>query len=137
VQFPGLHKLLLSPFMLTGRGSSHQWGKSFKTFDSHNDSVTAHFEDGSAVEGRLLVGCDGTRSRVRRALFPDQHTTHQIPVRVMGVTVEYAPEQMDPLQKLDALFLQGTAAENDSYAFFGGKPKPPRAPPCPPAIFRC
>ncbi|KAK4455425.1 putative FAD-dependent monooxygenase [Podospora aff. communis PSN243] len=102
---------------LIATGIDIQWSKGVASVDSKHDSVTAHFDDGSSVIGRLLVACDGGNSRIRRALFPER-PTYRIPIGVMGVKAEYTPEQMQPLQKLDPVFLQGTASANDTYAYF-------------------
>ncbi|KAK0651178.1 hypothetical protein B0T16DRAFT_321096 [Cercophora newfieldiana] len=93
-----------------------QWSKAVTTFESNDESVTVHFDDGSSTTGRLLVACDGGNSRIRRALFPDRQN-YKIPVRVMGIKAEFTPEQMGPLRKLDPIFLQGTASTNDTYTF--------------------
>ncbi|HET9141283.1 FAD-dependent oxidoreductase [Actinophytocola sp.] len=39
--------------------------------DPGSGPVTARFDDGSRAEGDLLIGCDGLRSQVRRAVAPD------------------------------------------------------------------
>ena len=98
-----------------------QWGKAFESFVSDTDSVTASFDDGSSATGILLVGCDGTHSRVRRALFPNNHQTYNIPLRVVGLRVDYSAEQIEPLRNLDAFFLQGTSSENETYAYFSSE----------------
>lgn len=46
----------------------------------------------------------------------------------MGIRIEYSPAEMEPMQRLDPIFLQGTASENDTYVFFSildapGSPK--------------
>jgi len=93
-----------------------QWSKEVSTFEAKGESATVHFVDGSSATGRLLVACDGGGSRIRRVLFPDQ-PCHKIPIRVIGVKTEFTPEQMEPLKKLDPIFLQGTASANDAYTF--------------------
>ncbi|KAK0625972.1 hypothetical protein B0T14DRAFT_561924 [Immersiella caudata] len=102
---------------LIAEGIDIQWSKGVASAESREETVTAHFDDGSSVTGRLLVACDGGNSRSRRALFPERHT-YKIPIGVLGVKAEYTPEQMEPLQKLDPVFLQGTASGNDTYAYF-------------------
>ncbi len=97
-----------------------QWGKAASRFESNEASATAHFDDGTSSAGWLIAACDGASSRIRRALFLEQHS-YRIPIRVMGVKVEYTSEQIEPLQALDPFFLQGTASGNDTYVYFSGK----------------
>lgn len=47
--------------------------------DANGHARCALFEDGSRVEADLFLACDGSRSRIRAALFPDAHLE---PVRV-------------------------------------------------------
>ncbi|KAK0704639.1 hypothetical protein B0H67DRAFT_673879 [Lasiosphaeris hirsuta] len=102
---------------LLATGIDVQWAKVFNSFESGDDFITVHFDDGSAYLGSLLVACDGASSRARRALFPQQ-PSQKIPIRLIGIRVEYSPTEMEPMQKLDPIFLQGTASENDTYVFF-------------------
>jgi len=83
-----------------------QWSKAVATFESKDESVTVHFDDGSSATGRLLVACDGGNSRIRRALYPERQS-YKILIRVMGVKAEFSPEQMEPLWKLDPVFFKG------------------------------
>ncbi|KAI0877847.1 cercosporin toxin biosynthesis protein [Hypoxylon argillaceum] len=48
------------------------WNKEFLRYELRDDgTVEAHFKDGSSEWGSLLVGADGTRSRVTKQLIPD------------------------------------------------------------------
>jgi 2-polyprenyl-6-methoxyphenol hydroxylase-like FAD-dependent oxidoreductase len=48
-----------------------QWNKRFVSYNILNDGVEVHFEDGSSVQGTLLIGCDGAKSLVRAQLIPE------------------------------------------------------------------
>jgi 2-polyprenyl-6-methoxyphenol hydroxylase-like FAD-dependent oxidoreductase len=45
-------------------------GQVFARYEEDASGVTAHFEDGSAVKGDLLIGADGFRSAVRAQMQP-------------------------------------------------------------------
>lgn len=94
-----------------------QYAKTLTTITTRPDSVTAHFEDGSSATGCLLVGCDGSRSRVRQFLCPTTYGNHALPVRFLGVTVVLTAAQARPMKELDPYFLQGGAPE-DAYFWF-------------------
>ncbi|KAK3375842.1 hypothetical protein B0T24DRAFT_617143 [Lasiosphaeria ovina] len=104
-------------------GIDIEWGKAVSGFEAAEgdgdgkESVTVRLEDGSWCVGRLLVACDGSQSRIRRALFPDT-PTFQIPVRVIGVRIDCTPAQIEPVRKLDPFFLQGTSSKDNTYVYF-------------------
>ncbi|KAF2471431.1 FAD-binding domain-containing protein [Lindgomyces ingoldianus] len=89
------------------------WHKSLLSFTQTSGSILAHFEDGTTVEGALLVGADGSSSRTRRLLYagtadPDAWKLNQLPVRFMGVTMRLAPFQAQVLREIDPLLFQGS-----------------------------
>ncbi|SPO01428.1 related to FAD binding domain protein [Cephalotrichum gorgonifer] len=94
-----------------------EWSKSFSSYTLTEDSVTVTFEDGTQAKGCLLVACDGGQSRVRRALFPDLER-YKLPVRTMGLRVEYSPQEMKPIHAMDPFFMQAAASENDTFMYF-------------------
>ncbi|KAK4109016.1 FAD/NAD(P)-binding domain-containing protein [Canariomyces notabilis] len=103
---------------LLATGLDIQWRKAVRSFDTAEDgSVTVRFDDGSSAEGSLLAACDGGSSRIRTALFPDK-PKYQVPVRLIGIKVDYTPKEIEPLRALDPYFFQGAASENDSFLYF-------------------
>ncbi|KAK0102597.1 hypothetical protein ONS95_006206 [Cadophora gregata] len=54
---------------LCGDGIEVEFGKSLSGVLYEGDKVTAHFSDGSDVQGDLLIGADGVRSIVRENLL--------------------------------------------------------------------
>src|SRR5918995_7230289 len=52
------------------RGIKIEYGKRLAGFEVVSDGVVVRFEDGTQVEGDLLVGADGIHSRTRRILDP-------------------------------------------------------------------
>ncbi|KAF4445786.1 hypothetical protein F53441_10535 [Fusarium austroafricanum] len=102
---------------LLATGINIEWNKALSGVESSTDSVTASFEDGSSVTGCLLVACDGSHSRVRRALFPDWKL-HDIPVRMLGIKLQLSPEQIQPIRDLDPFFFHSTNSRNNSFVYF-------------------
>ena len=53
-----------------GRAVVH-WGKSFTHYEHLSDGrVRAHFSDGTSAEGDILIGADGSKSKVRQQRLP-------------------------------------------------------------------
>lgn len=61
-----------------------QWNKRFVSYEILDDGVQVRFDDGSVVQGSLLIGCDGARSLVRAQLMPDFRIEDTGIVRVSG-----------------------------------------------------
>lgn len=64
-------RMTLRQVLLTGLEDEVHFDKRFVRYEEHPEGkVTAYFEDGSSVEGDLLVAADGAGSRVRRQFLP-------------------------------------------------------------------
>ncbi|ORY15441.1 hypothetical protein BCR34DRAFT_585086 [Clohesyomyces aquaticus] len=115
-----LHRRLLRALLMDG--VPILWNKALLNFTQTSGSVLAHFEDGTTVEGALLVGADGSSSRIRRLLFaekdPTAATLHQLPVRFMGVTVRLAPFQAQVLRDIDPLLFQGSHPQSGVFLWY-------------------
>jgi 2-polyprenyl-6-methoxyphenol hydroxylase-like FAD-dependent oxidoreductase len=99
-------------------GINVQWNKSIAAFESTPSGVKVVFEDGTNTEGRLLVGADGSTSKVRRILCPETGFLYQLPIRFLGATVRLTPAEMAPLRALDPLLFQGCHPETSTYLWF-------------------
>ncbi|MFC4585054.1 FAD-dependent oxidoreductase [Sphaerisporangium corydalis] len=77
-----------------------RWGKEFTGYDQTDDGrVVAHFADGGHATGDLLVGADGSNSRVRRRRLPD---LERLDVGVLNIAGRH------PLTEQSALGLPAT-----------------------------
>lgn len=85
------------------------------------DSVTISFEDGTVAKGWLVVASDGSGSRLRKYTHPSASENIPVPVRLLGVTVSYTPEQAAAALAVDPFFFQGTHPDTDFYLFFSCK----------------
>lgn len=95
-----------------------KWSKKFTNVESVDGGVKATFSDGTSETGSMIIGCDGANSAVRRILHPEDHQNDQLPVRLLGATVDYTESQISAIRKLDPFFLQGTDPNTDSYLWF-------------------
>ena len=95
-----------------------QWSKRLNDIESSADSVTARFDDGTSYVGSMIVGCDGSHSRVREICHPSGYQTYQLPIRLLGVTVQYSAQQVEKLLSLDPFFFQGSDPRSDAYLWF-------------------
>jgi len=66
------------------RGVQLTYGKRLVDAVSTGSGVTAVFADGSTVDGDLLIGCDGIRSRVRQVIDPEAPSARYVPVLNIG-----------------------------------------------------
>ncbi|KAK7958677.1 Aromatic-ring hydroxylase-like protein [Apiospora saccharicola] len=80
--------------------------------------VSAIMQDGSSVSGALLIGVEGTNSRIRRFLVPDGYENYQLPARMMGVKLEMTEDQVAPLRRLDPLLFQGAHPTTGTFMWF-------------------
>ncbi|KAL1972577.1 hypothetical protein VTN31DRAFT_6991 [Thermomyces dupontii] len=99
-------------------GLDISWSKKLVEVQENSDSVTAIFDDGTTCKGRLIVGCDGSASRVRKYVYPTAYENQTVPVWFVGTTVRYTPEQIRPALELDPYFFQGTHSETNVYLYF-------------------
>jgi 2-polyprenyl-6-methoxyphenol hydroxylase-like FAD-dependent oxidoreductase len=66
----------LRRLLLAGLGDTVRFGAEFQRYERTDDgTVVAHFADGGQETGDLLVGADGTGSRVRRQYLPAAEPT--------------------------------------------------------------
>lgn len=64
-------RMTLRQVLLTGMEDVVSFGKKFTRFEANPDgTVTAFFDDDSSATGDVLVGADGSNSRVRRQYLP-------------------------------------------------------------------
>lgn len=100
----------LRKVLLKGVAEKVQWNKQLVDIDVSGDSgdgVQATFADGSTAEGRMLVGAEGSNSQTRKFLVPDAYQNYLLPVKMIGVSVDFTPDQVQPLRQIDPLLFQG------------------------------
>jgi len=65
-------RTVLRRVLIKGLKKFVSYGKEFSRYESDSgDEVKVYFSDGSEILGSLLVGADGTKSRIRKQLLPN------------------------------------------------------------------
>jgi len=83
------------------------WGKKLVDICVESDGVTATFEDGTSYQGLVLVGTDGSRSKVRELVSSEPQLYH-LRIRMLGVILNMTEQEAEPLQAIDPLLFQGS-----------------------------
>ncbi|KAH6663984.1 hypothetical protein F5X68DRAFT_161232 [Plectosphaerella plurivora] len=105
--------------LLAGVAGHVRWGKRLSIIEEIPDGgVTAVFDDGSRVEGALLVGVEGSNSSTRKFLVPDSYRNIRLPFRFTGAALDLTPAQVKPLRDIDPLLFQGCHPDPADGAFF-------------------
>ncbi|KAL2008410.1 hypothetical protein VTN00DRAFT_6604 [Thermoascus crustaceus] len=95
-----------------------EWSKKVTDVESTDDAVVVRFEDGTSRQGCLLVGCDGSRSRVRQLIYPSTYQNRPVPVQLVGAAARYSAGQMAAARAIDPYFFQGSHPEWNVYLWF-------------------
>ncbi|KAK5089748.1 hypothetical protein LTR70_006590 [Exophiala xenobiotica] len=85
------------------------------------DAATVSFEDGTSAASDLIIGCDGSNSRLRHYLFEGDHAKsqlHQLPIRALGVTIRMTQQETTPLRRIDPLLFQGCHPETSTFMWY-------------------
>ncbi|KAE9367051.1 FAD/NAD(P)-binding domain-containing protein [Stipitochalara longipes BDJ] len=87
---------------LCSEGLEVRYGMRFQGASFENEKVQAKFEGGEVVEGDLLVGCDGTKSGVRKVLLGAEKAQRTLcRLRLTTANVKYAnPEAVRRIRSL-------------------------------------
>lgn len=91
------------------------WNRRFVDIQEAEDGIVAVFEDGSRVEGSIIVGTEGSNSRTRQLVAPETYRNSRLPVRLTGTAVDFTPEQVKPLRDLDPLLFQGCHPHSSTF----------------------
>ncbi|CAG8953647.1 hypothetical protein HYFRA_00010106 [Hymenoscyphus fraxineus] len=106
---PHLYRMQRSKLRaLLGEGISIQYDKTLSTISYTEDgsTVTAHFEDGTTASGTILIGADGTRSKVRNLLLGEEKAAlDRLEYAALWVQAKYTAEQVKYLRSGHPLFL--------------------------------
>ncbi|KAI1096992.1 FAD/NAD(P)-binding domain-containing protein [Rostrohypoxylon terebratum] len=94
---PRMHRILRSRMRaLQAEGLDIRYGKKLSDLEYSADgkSVTVHFEDGTSETGRLVIGADGSQSRVRTSLLgPEKAALKRLPVAATFVNTSLPAEE--------------------------------------------
>jgi len=111
-QMPYFHRLRRSKLRtLLIKDLDIRWNKRLQNiiYSADGQSVTAIFEDGEQVIGRLIIGADSARSTTRKILLGPEHSEcKRLPYAATFVQGKYTREQALFLRSFHPLYLAAT-----------------------------
>lgn len=121
-EIPNFHRLRRSKLRaLLCRGLDIRWNMRLKdiVFEHDEKSVTAVFENGQHITGRLVVGADGSRSIVRKKLLGrDLAASLRLPCSAIFVQAKFTRERALYLRSFHPLYIASPHPDG-LFAFFG------------------
>lgn len=108
----GFREALLSDPRVAGRV---HWGRRLEGIQAQDAGVRAQFQDGSHIEGTILVGAEGTNSQTRQFLAPETYRNQPLDVKFVGAAVSMTPNQVKPLRDIDPLLFQGCHPDTNTF----------------------
>ncbi|MFJ7074052.1 FAD-dependent oxidoreductase [Streptomyces sp. NPDC098781] len=103
------------------RGIQIRHGTRLVSVDDRPDGITAHFADGTAATGDLLIGADGLNSTVRGLVAPDSRPAHAGQQVFYGYTREVPPagrpETITMVRGSSVAFGYTVSPEGETYWF--------------------
>lgn len=97
-EFMNIDRGVMRSVLLSGLEPLISFSKSFLRYETTASGVVAHFADGMKVEGILLIGADGVKSRVRKQLIPD-HKLVDTEVRVFFGKTLITPKLLEKMNE--------------------------------------
>lgn len=126
-EIPNFHRLRRSKLLdLLCQGLHIRWNKRLRNivFEHDGKSVTAVFEDGQHITGRLIIGADGARSAVRKILLrPEKAVSTRLPYSATFVQAKFTREQALFLRSFHPLYIAAPHADG-YFAFLGLQDNP-------------
>src|SRR6478672_4445383 len=121
-----VHRRALRQILMARLGDAFHAGRRAVGYGENADGVTLRLDDGSTVEGDVLVGADGIRSAIRGQRLPDVKV---IDAGIEGIGVfGRSPLTPEVVAELPELLLQGfiIAADRAGHRFLLGAFQPRR-----------
>ncbi|PNP40777.1 hypothetical protein TGAMA5MH_07217 [Trichoderma gamsii] len=107
----------LRRLLLKNVAENVHWDKQLTDIQVTDNGVKATFADGSAAEGKMLIGAEGSNSQTRKYLVPEDYQNYLLPVKLVGVSVDLTPAQIKPLRQIDPLLFQGCHPETGVFIY--------------------
>lgn len=99
-------------------GLDIQYEKKLKSFSTEGTEVTAHFTDGTAFEGSLLIGADGANSMVRAGMKMKTTQLNPLPINLIGAVRHFTPEQAVHVRALNPLLFFALHPDTKTFLFY-------------------
>jgi hypothetical protein len=110
---------------LFAEGIDVRYGKTFVGAEIRGEKVQVTFADGEVVEGDILVGSDGAKSRVRSVLVgEDAAKLTDVPVSMFNFPSKLPGQLASKIRDMNQLFITSIHPDNGAMFWLSSKPVP-------------